>query len=282
MTTVCGTESGFAQGKCLLDAAFTYAYGLCIDPLNPRTALYVGDRSSIRYCDLSTDTVSLIAGSQRPGSNDGFGSAAALNGVTDLLCSSDGERLFVVDEDNDLIRLVNTKSQLVSTVAGKTKTGTGTGTGRPLHSPRKFTFDRSPAVKPESVIFISTSAAILRFDVTTREMSTCKWNSNSESKRSDADRVQPRAIRSVPSGHLIVSDFSTHSIHVYDPRTGDHSRLAGSAVSVERSGQLDDASRFDRPCDIVVVDHEHSIIIADYGNCRIRHMTLPASLFVNT
>ncbi len=280
MTTVCGAETGFAHGKCLSEAAFTSPYALCVDPLNPCTALYIGDRSSIRYCDFATDTVTLIAGYDLPGMRDGFESSVQFHGVSGLLCSSDGTRLYVADAQNNRIRLVNTQTRMVSTLAGDGQCvgRDGVGLNCSMDHPRKLSFDRSRDVKPESVIFITCDAAIRRLEIDTGKLMTCSWTADPGSRRGQKS-IKPRAISSTPSGNLIVSSVQTNAIYLYDPRTGSRTAIAGAGGAQFFSDGGGERATFNHPFDLVVVDHERCCYIADHSTFRVRHMTLPAHLF---
>ncbi len=281
MITVCGSggDSGFSQGRCLTEAVFNTAFSVCIDSVNPLN-FFVGDITSVRYVNTATDTVSLIAGSKREGWGDGIGAAAMFCVVYDLLCTSDGKRIYAVDYHSNRIRSIDLKTQAVTTIAGdgKSVSWNGFGVQSSIHRPRKFVFGRSASDEPESVLYITSEGGIRRFDLTTQELTTCKV------QKSDTRIFTPWAIDAVPSGHLIVSCDFTSCIYLFDPLTGKLDLLAGSpGRDGAASGYADGAGgavRFDSPLGLAVVESERCAYISDAGqNRRIRRMTLPQSLF---
>ncbi len=238
VTTVCGSEDGFKHGKCLAEAKFCAPAAICADPINP-ACYYVGDLSSVRYC--TPDTVTLIAGGERPGFADGVGAAAQFNGVCGLLCTSasGGDTLIVADFSTHRIRSVNIKTQIVMTIAGDEDC--------PIGNPRKLAFDRSHGVKPESALFLTSHAGLRRLNLQTRELITCEW--------AEAHCFLLCGLASTPSGHLIVSCLARNAIYVYDPITSRYELIAGHATDwndpfADGPGQI---ARFNRPDAVVVV-----------------------------
>ncbi len=275
MVRVCGSYAGgFNHGDCLT-AQFSHPFAICVDPIRPLN-FYVGDSSSIRYVDTGTGRVSLIAGDKKQGSVDGACAVAAFKVIYGLVCVRGGDRLFAADYQNHKIRSVDLETQTVTTVAGNGKRHSKDGGGQKcsIIQPRKLAFDRSRSIKPESVLYITSGHGIRRFEIDAAEMTTCEWRGSTE--------LDPWAIDATPSGHLIVSCLNANTIYSFDPRTCEHAVLAGpevksgSACYANGSGSN---ARFDRPIALVVVEHERCAYICDVSNHRIRHITLPASLF---
>ncbi len=118
---VCGGgEMGFRHGKCLTEAQFYELSAICVDSIHPMN-YFVGDRTSIRYVDTETDTVSLVAGSEERDFADGIGAAARFYEVRCLLCTSDGQRLVVSDKENYRIRSVDLKTKAVAAATTETR-----------------------------------------------------------------------------------------------------------------------------------------------------------------
>ncbi len=78
-----GAGEGFEHGTAE-SAKFTNPNAVCIDPIRSHS-LYLGDRTSIRHLDETTDTISLVAGSEQSGKADGVGADARFCEVMDLL-----------------------------------------------------------------------------------------------------------------------------------------------------------------------------------------------------
>ncbi len=252
---------------------------VCRRRLSACTGFYIGDGASLRYCDMTTVTVSLVAGSEYQGWEDGLESDAQFMSVYGLLSSSDGYQLYIADLGNNAIRLFDTETRMVSTLVGGPENagfddGFANGVGGPpcfIARPEKLVFDRSRDVKVEWAVFIATVREIRRFEFHSGEMTTCKWI------RDPRGRFSPRRISSTPSGLLLVSCFHTNAIHVYNPRTGDETMLiAGKRANGSRT--TPDTLGYE--IELVVVEDERCAYINDASQFRIKHIPLPAHLFV--
>merc|ERR1712054_99675 len=82
----------------------------------------------IRVVDVKTQKVSTLAGSSQ-GYKDGTGKAAQFWHPAGVSTSPDGSTLYVADMNNHKIRVVDVKTQKVSTLAGSSK-GYKDGTGK--------------------------------------------------------------------------------------------------------------------------------------------------------
>ncbi len=257
----------------LKSAAFNELRSICGDPRNPQS-YWVGDQWSIRYCDGKT--ITLLAGGKEAGYQDGTGQNARFNGVNGIVCPQNGDKLFVTDCDNNRIRMVDTKTGEVKTVAGngREESNDGIGLAAGIECPRQVVFYRSPTAKPDSVLFFTSfDAGVRRFDIESGAVSTLKLKSSA--------LVDPWGIDCTPTGHLIVSCITTHSIYLIDPTNGEVELLAG--LGQNEKGEFADEpalqARFNEPMDFVVLDTEHCIYVTDQMNNRIRRVTLPAHLF---
>lgn len=120
VTTIAGTSgtAGKLDGVGIA-AAFTSPYGLTTDGSN----LYVADtlNHAIRKIDLSTNTVTTIAGSLGvQGSVNGVGTATlfrAPKGIT-----TDGTVLYISDTGNQIVRQLVLSTGVVTTIAGTSET----------------------------------------------------------------------------------------------------------------------------------------------------------------
>ncbi len=114
-------RSGFVIGSPQ-QSRFTSPVAAVRDPLRPN-AFYLAEQSSIRYYDESRavgdpdyDMVKLVAGSgpeHGEGSLDGIGSEARFDQITDLVITSDGKTLWVLDQMT--LRRVVISTQAVTT-----------------------------------------------------------------------------------------------------------------------------------------------------------------------
>ncbi len=173
-TYVGSGETALLNGR-RLETNLRSPYAACPDPIKPNCC-FIGDVSSIRYCD--GETVSLIAGRTSEGYKDGVGGDVMLWFVYGLLCTRDGQTLYFSDGGNNRLRCVDLKTRTVTTVCGDGKNDRrdGVGVNASFSSPSQICFDRSPTTKPESVIFIASSSEVRRFDIAT---GTCSFVRNS-------------------------------------------------------------------------------------------------------
>jgi DNA-binding beta-propeller fold protein YncE len=88
-----GTAASFQQLRCIV--------------INPaETFLYVGDQNAVRSIEISTGTVTTLAGSSVSGTTDGSGTVARFYSINSLAMSPDGSILYVADSGNDRIRKI--------------------------------------------------------------------------------------------------------------------------------------------------------------------------------
>ncbi len=261
-------------------ALFNAPHSVCIDPLQPSN-FYVSDQSTIRYVDSMSGTVRVVAGSRTKGFADGSAlSVAQFRFPIAMVCTSDGERLYVCDAANNRLRLFNTKTQVVSTAAGD-------GDANTLYTPTGLAFDRSFGGKPESALFVSSRVGIRRFYTRTETLRACPALTNR------LIAFTPGSIDCTPSGELIA--VSGSSLQLFNPTTGvirplefissplpvHTSAAAGSALPVPAPVAEVKASKI-IPRGVVVVDSERCAFITcgDTGRPCVRRITLPDTLFV--
>ncbi len=269
VSTLLGTSQGFKNGDSK-STQLSSPYALCTDPLKPNN-LFIGDRPSIRYWDTATDQVSLIAGDTTEGYADGVGPNARFKDVAGLVCHPNGKTLYLSDHQNDRIRMVDLTTRSVTTIAGDGKAATrdGTGVNCSLYRPREIVFDRSPNVKPNSVLLIASYEFVRRFDITTGVVATLKFENST---------LNSLALVYTAGGHLIASCWATESMYSIDPLTSGLVRLAGSGIRGFADGEAAKAA-FSGITGLVVIDREQCVFACDYWNQRIRRITLPPQFF---
>ncbi len=109
-----------------------------------------------------------------PGHRNGFGMSARFHAISGCVCTSNGLVLYIVDDVEARIRAMTLADTNVTTIAGdgQQEDRDGHGTEASLFFPDKLTFYHSSAVKPDSILFVTTRNAIRRFDVETGELTT--------------------------------------------------------------------------------------------------------------
>ncbi len=285
--TIAGSPTdGFKQGV-KSEAQFNRLSSVCADPLNPN-CYFVGDMTSVRYCDAGAKggaRIDLIAGGSGTGAADGKCVDARFNFVTGLgaICgpppaaSSDstgadpspvhnGTRLVVVDSMNNVIRMIDTETRTVSTIAGSGMLSNrdGRGLNCAFCRPTKLVLDRSPKAKPDfPVVWITSGMSCLRrFELETGLVTTIEISS-----------AYPEAIDCTSTGHLIVSCRYSNGLFLIDPVTREARWLIGDQRGFSDGVGL--SARFDTISDLVIVEEERSVYVTDMGNRRIRRVNIP-------
>ncbi|HVA62379.1 MAG TPA: hypothetical protein VNF74_01545, partial [Terriglobales bacterium] len=170
VTTVAGPAQGFADGPAA-SAAFFQNAGLVWLP--SQNVIYISDtgNGAIRKLDLSTQTVTTIAGTDAAGYVDGPLLSARFNHPYGILASPDGTKLYVADTGNNAIRLVDLAAGTVSTIAGNGGLGSADGIGPAARfaEPNGIAFDSTG-----NNIFISDfeNHAIRELNLTTLAVTT--------------------------------------------------------------------------------------------------------------
>jgi hypothetical protein len=249
--------------------AETPAYGSYLWPqavrVDPtcRTRYFATDCYSIRQLDGAT--VRPVAGAAKNG--DGV---AIFQGILGCLVAADGRRLYVTDANNHRICAVDIESGQIRPIAGngQAKNIDGIGIQSSISFPKKLVFDRR--YKDESVLFITASDALRRFDVKTGELTTVLF-----------DRpINPYAIASTASGLLVFSCHLTYCLYAADSKTRQLERLAGGTWRFDRMTADGDAlfdATFGAVFDICVDDDAQCIWTVESE--LVRYVTAPPHLF---
>ncbi len=180
---------------------------------------------------------------------------------------------------NHRIRKVDLPSRSVTTIAGDGKrmfVCDGTGVKCSIRYPQHLVFDRSPNVKPNSVLLITSERAIRRFDTETGVVTTLKLSRLTAS----GTGIDPWSLAHTPSGHMIIGCADTHSLYLVDP-SGAVLTVAGTAKSGFMDGTAATA-QFSGICSVVVIERERCAYVCDCYNHRIRRITLPPQLFASS
>ncbi len=278
-------QHGRGGGKLerrIIEAKFDRSIALCIDPFVPSN-FYVGDASAIRYINTEAGTISLIAGSDDAvGSREGTGSEARFNGIGGMIATSDVRvrdrikkpKLYITDTNNNRIRCVDVKSRAVITLVGSNR-----GNQFHINGARRIVFDRyTPRIKPavnELLAFVTVPNAITRIDLGTRQASPLPFDPGS---LPGSGTIDPDAIDCLSTtGHLIVGCRLTKSIYIVDPVT---KAVFAPIRRVDGSLNGRDRALLSFPFDLVAAESERCVYLIDHSDNRVRHMTLPAHLFV--
>jgi len=239
IVTIAGTGApGFSgDGGPAAEAQIDNPYGLAVFPdRGPDSALYfceIGNHR-VRRLDLKTHRISTVAGSGQKGySGDGGPAlAASLNEPYEVRFDQAGN-MFFAEMQNHVVRRVDAKTHLISTVAGTGAAGFS-GDGGPaiqaqLRQPHSIAFD------PQGRLLICDigNLRIRRVDLSTGTIET--WAGTGERKTTpDGAPLAgtplngPRAIASDPDGNLYLVLREGNAVYRIDARAGRIHHLAGT------------------------------------------------------
>ena len=233
--TIAGTGApGFSgDGGPATQAQIDNPYGLAIGPDGGLYFCEIGNHR-VRRVDLKTHRISTVAGSGQKGyaGDGGEALAAALNEPYEVRFDKAGN-MFFAEMQNHVVRRVDRKTHLISTVAG-TGTAGFSGDGGPavkaqLRQPHSIAFD------PQGLLLICDigNLRIRRVDLSTGMIET--WAGTGERKPTpDGAPIAgtplngPRAITSDPDGNLYLVLREGNAVYRIDGRTGRISHLAGT------------------------------------------------------
>ena len=236
----------------LSDRQVNNPYGVVI---GPDGALYFCDLDNqlIRRVDLASGRTTTVAGSGERGyrGDGGPATAASLNMPHEIQFDNEGD-LYIVERDSHVVRKVDMRTGLISTVAG-TGVGGFSGDGGPatvaqLRRPHSIVFD------PDGGLLICDigNHRIRRVDMVTGTISTFAGTGERDATPDGATRLGtplngPRALAFDPEGSLYVAlregnaiyriDFETDTIH-HVAGTGEqgYSGDGGSARAATLAG----------------------------------------------
>lgn len=125
VTTLAGSGASGAADGAGTAASFNLPEGMTTDG----ASLFITDsaNNNIRKIDISTGTVTTVAGSTTPGSADGTGTDARFNAPSGI--TTDGTSLYVADSKNNTIRKIEISSGVVTKVTGSGAAGRADGDG---------------------------------------------------------------------------------------------------------------------------------------------------------
>ncbi len=228
VTTLVGNGSpGFS------DKQVNNPYGLVI---GPDGALYFCDLDNqrIRRLDLASGRLTTVAGNgERAYSGDGGPAlSAALNMPHEVRFDSHGD-MFIAERDNHVIRKVDMKSGVISTVAGTGQPGFsgdgGPGTKAQLRQPHSIIFDRDGTL----LICDIGNHRIRRLHLSTGVIETYAGTGEPKPTPDNAPVAGtplrgPRTFAAAPNGDLYLALREGNAIYRIDAKTQTLHRMAGT------------------------------------------------------
>jgi streptogramin lyase len=231
VTTLIGTGvAGYS------DTQVNNPYGMTI---GPDGALYFCDvdNQRVRRLDLATKRLTTIAGNGQKAyrGDGGLAVEASLSAPHELLFDPRGD-LYITERDNHVIRKVDMKTKIISTVAGTGKPGFsgdgGPATQAQLNQPHSIILDRDGTI----LICDLQNHRIRRLHLDTGVIET--WAGTGEAKPTpDGARVAgtplngPRTLVLAPNGDLYLALREGNAIYRIDAGTKTLHHIAGTGES---------------------------------------------------
>jgi len=237
VTTMAGTGTpGFSgDGGPALKARINNPYGITIGPDGALYACEIGNHR-VRRIDLKTGMISTAAGSGHKGYSGDGGPAlsAALNEPYEVRFDKAGNMYFA-EMQNHVVRRVNAKTRVISTIAGTGVAGFsgdgGKASSAQLRQPHSIAFDAQGRL----LICDIGNNRVRRVDLAGGTIET--WLGNGErGPTPDGAPVAgtpvngPRAIAAAPDGSLYLVLREGNAVYRIDP-AGRFHHVAGTGVS---------------------------------------------------
>ncbi len=197
----------------------------------------------------------------------------------EAIALDDSNNMYIADANNNVVRRVDKKTGLITTIAGtgfRAGTGLGgySGDGGPASAARLY-YPSGVAIDPTGIIYIvdQRNDRIRKIDaagtISTYAGTGFAGFSGDGGPAASAKLNHPTRIALDASGNLFIADSGNNRIRKVDA-TGNISTVAGDGVK----GFLGDGgtaitAELNNPID-VAVDGSGNLFIADYGNNRIR------------
>ena len=241
-------------------------------------AVYIADTLNhrIRKVNPATGIVQTIAGTGRAKwtGDDGPAESATLNEPVALIMDLKG-RLYVADQSNNRIRMIDTTTGIITTVAGM---GEATYNGDEMPAVESGLAGPSGlALDGNGHLFIADTfnSRIRKVNIETGIIETVLGDGQAFHYAPGVNEGQcliarPYGIAFDRLGHLLITDSDNHLLRKWDPATQHMSVLAGNGTATfSGDGAAAEMSSLNFPFG-VAVDGQGNIAIADTFNHRIR------------
>jgi hypothetical protein len=282
VTLSSGTITTFAGGGTSTDdgapATATALNGPDAVAVDTHGNVFIADpgNSNVREVDAVTGAITTVAGNGTDGdTGDGLAATSAELSGLDALAVDAAGNLFITDSNDDVVRMVDASTQIISTYAGTAVTGyfgdMGPATEALLDSPNAV------AVNGNGDLFIadSTNNVIRAVSVQTGIITTFAGNGSARQIGDDGPAIAaqlngPSDAAVDGAGDLFIADNSDNVIRAVSAQTGVITTVAGNGVAgYSGDGDLATRAELSSPSGIAV-DGAGDLFIADSFNNVIR------------
>ena len=243
--------------------------------------LYIADTMNhrIRRVDGRTGLISTLAGVGQPRCSGDGGSSikAGLNEPAAVVVH--GSRLYIADQSNNRVRMIDLTTEMITTVAGTGSAGYN-GDGVPA-AEASLAGPSGLAVGTDGTLYIADTfnGRIRAVDPATGVISTVagdggEYRFQGPTEAPSPSLSRPSGIALDADGNLLITDSDNHLVRRWDRATGCIDRLAGIGVAQEKG---DGGSAVDAALSYpfgIVVDSGGRLLVADTFNHRIREIIL--------
>ncbi|GBL43946.1 hypothetical protein EMGBD4_14450 [Verrucomicrobiota bacterium] len=214
------------DGGPAIEATFNLPHELRFGP--KRANLFIVDmmNHAVRKIDTTTGVITTVVGTGKPGYTGDGGQAdqAQLKNPHSIQFDAKGD-LFICDIGNNVIRKVDMKTHIITTIAGTGKAGDSPDgapvKGTPIKGPRSIDFDAA------GNLWVCTREGnqVLKLDLKADKISLIAGNgkkgfTGNGGPAKLATLSGPRAWRSTPKATPWIADTESHSIRMVDMKTG--------------------------------------------------------------
>jgi len=255
--------------------------------------LYISDdgNSRVRVVNLQTGIITAVAGTGRAGGSGDGGPAvhAQLDGPDGLAVDNAGH-LYISDDGNSRVRVVNLRTGLITTVAGQEPVPTPTyvpaptGDGGPatqatLYGPAGLALDSAGLLYISDALNHRVRVVNLRTGLITTVVGNGKEGGSGDGGlAAHAQLAAPQGLALDNTGHLYIADDFDHRVHVVDLHTGLITTVAGNGQSGESGdGGPATQAQLNEP-DSLALDNAGHLYIADSYTSRVRLVNLHTGL----
>ena len=280
VTTLAGTPSSYGSNDGIGPAAqFYYPQGMCYDG---NGNLFVSDvvNQKIRKIVIATSNVTTFAGSGAIGFSNAVGTLASFNYPQYIAYDGIGS-LFVTDNNNRLIRRINTTTSNVTSFAGGTN-GSADGVGLAA------SFNWLQGICSDSTgenLYVTDASNnnIRRINIATSNVTTIAGSITPGSNDGIGAAAQfrtPYDITADSTGNLYVADSGNNKIRKIVLSTSNVTTLAGTGGTTFADGVASSAT-FNNPQGITL-NSLGQIFVTDRANNRIRLLSPLQPLVVSS
>jgi sugar lactone lactonase YvrE len=243
--------------------------------------LYIADTMNhrIRRVEAGTGRITTIAGVGQPrfGGDGGPAVSAGLNEPSAL--SVQGARLYIADQSNNRVRVIDLASGIISTIAG-TGSASYNGDGI-LATEASLAGPSGLAIGTDGTLYIADTfnGRVRSVDPTAGTISTVVGDGGEYRYQGAVEALstslsRPSGIAVDSEGNLFITDSDNHLVRRWDRGTGRLDRLAGVGVAnYGGDGGMALEASLSYPFGIAI-DRNGHLLIADTFNHRIREIVL--------